>query len=149
VIRKAYAYSRLAGLYARHIARRAVPYRRRESGLDAFIALYTPDRLTPISPAERAALPEHGRCVGCGLCGMAAAPSGYARPERLPLQLTRHLPDLWATRDLDLDGVDWAAAAAVCPMGVPLPAMRDLVRGRLAADGTAPPVPRRLEPLPG
>lgn len=141
--RRAYALTRLTGLYARHLARRAVIRPRPGAGRRAFEDLYTPDRLTAITPAERAALPAQGLCVGCGLCDLATPEAGYLRPERLPLSLTRHLPDLWTTRDLDLGGVDWLAAEAVCPMGVPHAAMAGFVRDRLARDGVEPPVPRR------
>src|SRR4029077_13595683 len=91
------------------------------------------DRITPLTPAERDQLPGHGGCIGCGLCGFAAPRGGYLRAERLPSQLTRSLPDLWTSRGLPLDGVDWPAGAAVCPTGVPL----DVIGGF----GTATPEP--------
>ena len=136
------AVTRLAWLYARHIVRRTVRRPRRGAGLRRFLELYAPDRLTAITARERRQLPEHGDCVACGLCGFAAAGAGYLRSDRLPMQLTRHLPDLWVARELELNAVPWAAAAAVCPMGVPLPAISGLVIARLARDGTAPPVDR-------
>ena len=136
------ALTRLALLYVRHAARRTVRRPAHGAGLGRFQALYTGERLTAITPAERAQLPEHGFCVACGLCNFATAAAGYLRSERLPLQLTRHLPDLWVLRDTELPAVDFAAGAAVCPMGVPLPSMRDFVASRLARDGVAPPPPR-------
>jgi hypothetical protein len=146
--RRLVALGRLAGLYARHVVRRAVR-QRGEDGLAAFTALYTVDRITPLTVAERSALEGHGRCIGCGLCGFAARRAGYLRPERLPSQLTRSLPDLWTSRDLPLGAVDWASAAVVCPVGVPLAEMPGFVSGRLAADGTAaPPPPRPPATLP-
>jgi hypothetical protein len=153
-LRRAAALTRLAALYGRHLARRgAERLTRRSAATDAALArfdeLYGPARITALSPAERAELAAQGRCVACGLCGFAAPRAGYVRAERLPSQLTRSLPDLWVTRDLPLDGVDWHAAAAVCPTGVPLPAIRGFVRERLAQDGVEPPVPRASVPLPG
>ena len=153
-LRRAAALSRLGALYGRHLARRGALRLTRhgadtEAGLRRFDELYGPARITALSAGEREQLGAHGRCVACGLCGFAAPRAGYVRPERLPSQLTRSLPDLWVTRDLPLDAVDWRAAAAVCPTGVPLPAMRGFVRERLARDGVEPPVPRSSVPLPG
>lgn len=154
-LRRAAALARLGALYGRHLARRGAERVARPSGpaggagLARFDALYGPDRITAVTPAERAQLGGHGRCVACGLCGFAAARAGYLRPERLASQLTRSLPDLWITRDLRLDAVDWAAGAAVCPTGVPLEEMSGFVRERLVRDGCEPPAPRRPAPLPG
>jgi hypothetical protein len=154
-LRRAAALGRLAALYGRHLARRgAGSLARRRAvtpagpGLAAFDALYRPDRITALSHADRDRLAGQGWCVACGLCDFAAARAGYLRADRLPSQLTRSLPDLWVTRDLALDGVDWAAAAAVCPTGVPLQAMPGFVRDRLARDGVEPPAPRRPAPPP-
>jgi hypothetical protein len=153
-LRRAAALSRLAALYGRHLARRGAERLTghgggTDAGLTRFGELYGPARITALSPGEREQLGGHGRCIACGLCGFAAPRAGYARAERLPSQLTRSLPDLWITRDLPLDAVDWQAAEAVCPTGVPLAAMRGFVRERLAQDGVEPPVPRPSVPLPG
>jgi hypothetical protein len=48
-----------------------------------------------------------------------------------------------------MGAVDWAAGAAVCPLGVPLEAMRAAVEDRLRRDGVEPPLPRPSVPLPG
>jgi hypothetical protein len=149
------ALSRLAALYGRHLVERGArgvarrwSSRPVEPGLEHFDALYRPDRITAITAAERAQLAAHGRCVGCGLCGFAAPRAGYLRPERLASQLTRSLPDLWVTRDLPLDAVDWARGAAVCPTGVPLAEMQGFVRDRLQRDGSEPPALRPPAPPP-
>lgn len=150
-LRHAAAIGRLGALYGRHLARRGaerVSPRPAGAGLARFDSLYGPDRITAVTPGEREQLAGHGRCVACGLCGFATARAGYLRPERLASQLTRSLPDLWAARDLPLDAVDWARAAAVCPLEVPLEEMRGFVRERLARDGEEPPAPRRPAPLP-
>ena len=141
---RAAALTRLAALYARHVARLAVSRRREGAGLRAFERLYTPDRISAVTPAERVALPRHGDCIACGLCVVAVRGLASLPAERLPLSLTRSLPELWTARDLDLDGIDWEAAAAVCPTGVPLPAIAVFVRDRLARDGVEPPLPREV-----
>jgi hypothetical protein len=151
--RRAVSTARLAAAYARHMVRQAA--RRNadtDDGVAAFLRLYGRDRITPLTPQDRAELPAHGLCVGCGLCDFAAGRAGYLRPDRLPSQLTRTLPELWTSRDLPYDEVDWAAGAAVCPMGVPLPQMRDFVARRLERDGVAPTAPQvapAVLPLPG
>ena len=151
--RRAVSMARLAGAYARHLARQTATRRQpRQDGVSAFLRLYGRDRITPLKPQDRAELPAHGLCVACGLCTFATGRAGYLRADRLPSQLTRSLPDLWTSRDLAYDDVDWAAGAAVCPMGVPLPEMRAFVGRRLEQDGTAPPapqVPPAVLPLPG
>jgi hypothetical protein len=142
--RRTVSMARLAGAYARHVARRAVASRRPpvEDGVAAFARLYGRDRITPLTTQDRAELPSHGVCVSCGLCTFAAGRAGYLRADRLPSQLTRNLPELWTSRDLPYDDVDWPAGAAVCPMGVPMPQMRRFVARRLEQDGTAAPAPQ-------
>lgn len=151
--RRAVSMARLGGAYARHLARQAATRRQpRQDGVSAFLQLYGRDRITPLSEQDRTELPEHGLCVACGLCSFAAGRSGYLRADRLPSQLIRTLPELWTSRDLPYDEVDWQAGAEVCPMGVPLSEMRGFVSRRLEADGVAPPapqVPPAVLPLPG
>jgi hypothetical protein len=141
--RRAVSMVRLAGAYARHLAHRATPRRGAPGdGLAQFARLYGRDRITPLSPRDREELPAHGLCVACGLCTFAAPGAAYLRADRLPSQLTRNLPELWTSRDLPYDDVDWQAGAEVCPIGVPLPQMRDFVARRLEQDGVAPPPPQ-------
>jgi hypothetical protein len=151
--RRAVSMTRLAGAYARHLATRAASRRRpRAGGVEEFAALYGRDRITPLSVRDREELPSHGLCVACGLCTFAAGRAGYLRADRLPAQLTRTLPDLWTSRDLPYDDVDWRSGAEVCPMGVPLQDMRGFVARRLEQDGVAPPppqIPPAVLPLPG
>jgi ferredoxin len=151
--RRAVSMVRLAGAYARHVATHTASRRRpRPDGLAEFARLYGRDRITPITPQDREEMPSHGLCVGCGLCTFAAPRAGYLRADRLPSQLTRTLPEMWTSRDLPYDDVDWQAGAEVCPMGVPLPRMRDFVARRLERDGVQPPAPQtppRVLPLPG
>ena len=150
--RRAVSMVRLAGAYGRHLARRAARRTPDAGGLAEFHRLYGRDRITPLSAQDRAELPSHGMCVACGLCTFAAPRAGYLRADRLPSPLTRTLPELWTSRDLPYDHVDWAAGAAVCPLGVPLAEMRSFVARRLEQDGvapTAPQVPPRVLPMPG
>jgi len=151
--RRAVSMARLAGAYARHVAVHTASRRKPQpDGLVEFARLYGRDRITPLTPQDRAELPAQGMCVACGLCTFAAGRAGYLRADRLPSQLTRSLPDLWTSRDLPYDAVDWQAGAEVCPMGVPLAEMRGFVARRLERDGVEPPPPQRppsVLPLPG
>jgi hypothetical protein len=151
--RRAVSMVRLAGAYARHVVRQTASRRQpHHDGVTAFLQLYGRDRITPLTRQDRAELPSHGLCVACGLCTFAAGRAAYLRADRLPSQLTRTLPELWTSRDLPYDEVAWQAGADVCPMGVPLPAMRDFVGRRLELDGvapTAPQAPPAVLPLPG
>jgi hypothetical protein len=151
--RRAVSMVRLAGAYARHVATHTAARRKPPvDGVAEFARLYQRDRITPLSPRDREELPSHGQCVACGLCTFAAGRAGYLRADRLPSQLTRTLPDLWTSRDLPYDELDWQAGAEVCPMGVPLPEMRGFVARRLEQDGVNPPppqVPPAVLPLPG
>jgi hypothetical protein len=151
--RRAVSMVRLAGAYARHVVTHTASRRTpRGEGLAAFARLYQRDRITPLTPQDREELPSHGLCVACGLCTFAAGRAGYLRADRLPSQLTRTLPELWTSRELPYDKLDWQAGAEVCPMGVPLPQMRGFVARRLERDGTAPTaaqVPPAVLPLAG
>jgi len=142
--RRAVSTVRLAAAYGRHLVRHAATRRSaaEADGVAAFLKLYGRDRITPLTPQDRAELPAHGMCIACGLCDFAGGRGGYLRPDRLPTQLTRTLPELWTSRDLPYDAVDWSAGAEVCPMGVPLPQVRDFVDRRLERDGTAPTAPQ-------
>lgn len=68
-------------------------------GLAAFQRSYGPDRLPPLSAAERRTLPTFSGCIACGLCdigeGARAAASGgaYAGVMDLMLASSRSMPD--------------------------------------------------------
>lgn len=144
--RRAGALARLAGLYARHLAVRSLRRPAEGHGLARFAELYAAERITPVTPEERGRLPGQGLCVACGLCAFAAPGAGHLTAERLPLSLTRHLPDLWALRDLELGAVAWADAEAACPLGVRHTEIAATVAGRLRRDGVEPPRGRDAGP---
>jgi ferredoxin len=72
-------------------------------------------------------------CINCGLCAFAAGRIGRTRLPDLAssyLRLYARLGD--ASGDVSGDLPDVEAAAAACPVGVPLPEVAAIVR-RLAA----------------
>ena len=122
---------RLAWAYARHELRRRFRPVQPASADDVAIT-YGADRLVPLTPVERARLPAMSRCVSCGLCALVVKRVGHTR---LPDLASAHLRDL--TRlpltAADLEGGEpgahvLAAAAAVCPVGVPLDEVTAAVR---------------------
>lgn len=91
---------------------------------DDVLALYAGEGVLALSPADRARLPAMSRCVNCGLCAMIAGRLGRARLPDLPGAYLRDLGRLAEVAG-DLEGgaltpAVLAAAAAVCPVGVPL-----------------------------
>lgn len=114
------ALARLAAAYGAHEVRRRT--RRRRPQLEALLETYAPDHLQPLAPDERSGLPAMSRCILCGACALAAGRAGRVR---LPDLAGGHLRSLdllpGAAPDLEGDWPDLEAAAAACPMGVPLP----------------------------
>ena len=125
------AYARLAAAYVRHQVRRRV--RRQHPQLDELLATYRPDHIQALLPEERAELPAMAGCILCGACALAAGRLGSVR---LPDLAGGHLRSLdllpAAPRDLVGGQADLEAAAAACPVGVPLPEVARVVR-RLSA----------------
>jgi ferredoxin len=82
---------------------------------------------------EQARHPAMIGCINCGLCAFAAGRIGRTRLPDLAssyLRLYARLGD--ASGDVSGDLPDVEAAAAACPVGVPLPEVAAIVR-RLAA----------------
>lgn len=114
---------RLAWAYARH------GYRRRFSPQPAataeeVLATYAADGLRPLTAEERAGLPAMSRCISCGLCALVVRRVGGTRPPDLANAYLRD-PTLLPAAAADLEGAEpgpqaLAAAAAACPVGVPL-----------------------------
>jgi hypothetical protein len=125
----------LAWAYARHELRR----RLRPSppaGAEEVVSAYAEDRLRPLTPGERSALPAMSRCISCGLCALVVRRVGRARPPDLANAYLRDLT-LLPVAAPDLAGDEspphvLEAAAAVCPVGVPLDQVAAAVR-RLSA----------------
>lgn len=96
--------------------------------------------LGALTPHERSRLPAMSRCVGCGVCALVIRRAGYTR---LPDLASAYLRDagLLSAAAPDLRGGDpgadaLAAAAAVCPVGVPLDELAVVIR-RIADAGHA------------
>lgn len=128
------ALARLAAAYGRHLLRRLLRPRP-TAGERELLATYADDRLAPLTPDERARLPAMSRCLGCGLCALVARRVGGVRLPELPSAYLRDPTQLLPAR-ADLRGAEpsreaLAAAAAVCPVGVPLAEVAETVR-RLA-----------------
>jgi hypothetical protein len=131
--------ARLAVAYGRHQARRAIPRRKPQPAYDRVMRMYDADGLQPLTAAERELLPAMSRCINCGICAFVAqrlssgAPGIYT-PD-LSTAYLRALPRLHDAASEIAEGRDadaeLRAAAAACPVGVPLPAVAAIVR-RLA-----------------
>jgi hypothetical protein len=96
------------------------------------VNVYGPGPMAALSPRERSRLPEMSRCINCGLCTLVIRRAGYTR---LPDLATAYLRDggLLPEAGPDLRGGDpgadaLTAAAAVCPVGVPLDEVAVVIR---------------------
>lgn len=110
------------------------------TGLALFHENYGADRLVPLSPAEREALPRLSRCIACGRCDLgeadriAAARGAYPGLMAIVLASSRSMPDFDAAA-LALDHVPedvLEAKEAVCPTGVPFRELARFVRAKAA-----------------
>jgi hypothetical protein len=128
--------ARLAMLwaYVRHeLRRRFRP--RPPAAAEEVLRAYAGEGLRPLTGEERDRLPAMSRCVGCGMCGLVVRRAGQVRPPDLANAYLRDLT-LLPVAEADLEGGEpaahaLAAAAAVCPVGVPLNEVAAVVR-RLA-----------------
>ena len=128
---------RLAAAYGRHQVRRR--FRRPEPGKPRLLETYAPDRLLPLTGEERKLLPRASRCINCGLCALVAARVGGLRPPDLASAYLRDYPRLAAAVGevgsgpvSEPESAPLEAAAAACPMGVPLAEVLAAIR-RLAS----------------
>ena len=127
---RADALARLALAYGVHQARRRL--RRTRSQLADLLALYAPDGMRAITPAERERHPRLVTCINCGLCALAAGRLGKTRLPDLASSYMRFYARLGdVSSDVQGDSPDLAAAAAVCPVGLPLDEVAAVVQ-RLA-----------------
>jgi Fe-S oxidoreductase len=115
--------------------------------LAVFQRHYTPDRVFPYTWDEFRALPEMSGCINCGLClsrcpairGLTLDRSAarYAGPRDVGTSLSRSAPDFWATSDTIYYCTLCGACEAVCPAGVPIPEVVEMVRRKLYVQVTA------------
>ncbi|AUX42975.1 hypothetical protein SOCE26_044150 [Sorangium cellulosum] len=108
------------------------------SGIALFHENYDADRLPPLSPAERAALPGFSRCIACGRCDLgeaeriAASRGAYPGLMAVVLASSRSMPDFDAAA-LALAHVPDAVLAEkerICPTGVPFRELARFVRAK-------------------
>jgi len=133
---RAAALSRLAAAYAGHQVRRWSG-RGSRSGAAAAERIYRPEHYVALTAEERELMPAMSRCINCGVCALVAGRMGsaylpdlasaYLRPLHLLPSVKADLAPAAATAP----AADLEAAAAACPVGVPLPALAAMVR-RLA-----------------
>jgi hypothetical protein len=116
-------------------------------GLAEFRKSYAADRLPPLSPDQRRALPLFTGCIACGLCdvgeGARVARSGgtYAGVMDLMLASSRNMPDFdAAVRSFEAVGDDRLAELETrCPTRVPMRQVAAFVKAKAAELGEAPP----------
>ena len=122
--------AKLALAYGVHLTRRRLSPPR--SQFQRLLETYTPDGLRPLTAGEQDRHPELIGCINCGLCALAAGRMGKTRLPDLASSYLRLYARLGeASSDVAGDEPDWEAAAAACPVGVPLPEVAAIVR-RLA-----------------
>lgn len=118
---------KLAWAYGLHQARRRI--RRRRSQLSDLQETYAPEGIRALTPDERERHPRLVTCINCGLCAFAANRVGRTRPPDLASSYMRLYASLGdASSDLSGESADLAAAAAICPVGVPLEEVAEVVR---------------------
>jgi hypothetical protein len=129
---------RLGFYFFRQLLRRVTA---RESGLARFEANNNADRLRPLTPDEREALPSFSGCIACGMCDAVfdaydrTPRSQFRGPSDLPLAYTRNLPDYDALppfiahlRQGDLEHLE-----RVCPARIPFRRLAVFVERRADA----------------
>jgi succinate dehydrogenase/fumarate reductase-like Fe-S protein len=124
---RADALARLAWAYGIHQARRRL--KRSSSELNELYQSYAPDGIQALTSAERERHPQLVSCINCGLCALAAGRVGRTRLPDLAssyMRLYARLRD--ASSDVAGDEPDLAAAASVCPVGLPLDEVAAVVR---------------------
>lgn len=118
----------------------------RATGLPLFLANYRDDRLPPVEPADRDAMPAFSGCVACGLCDrgegarIAGSRGEYPGLMRLVLASSRSMPDFDAAARALAHVPDdvLAEKEALCPTSVPFRRLFRFVRGKAAVGAPTP-----------
>lgn len=118
---------KLAWAYGLHQTRRRIT--RQRSELTDLLDTYAADGIRALEPAERDHHAGMVGCINCGLCAFAAGRMGKARLPDVAASYMRLYARLGAaSSDIAGDDPDLAAAAAACPVGVPLAEVAAIVR---------------------
>ena len=118
---------KLAFAYGVHQTRRRLRRPRRE--LDSLLSMYAADGINALAPAEQDRHPHLVACINCGLCALAAGRIGKTRLPDLAASYMRLYATLGeASSDLSGEEPDLVAAAAACPVCVPLDEVAAVVR---------------------
>jgi hypothetical protein len=118
---------KLAFAYGVHLTRRRLTRSRPQ--LQAMVDTYDADGLHALDAGERARHPRLMTCINCGLCALAAGRVGRTRLPDLASSYMRLYARLGeASSDVEGETPDLAAAAAVCPVGLPLGEVAAVVR---------------------
>ena len=119
--------AKLAWAYGVHLTRRRLT--RPQPQLKDLYETYAPDGIRALQPSERERHPHLIGCINCGLCALAAGRMGKSRLPDLASSYMRLYSRLGeASTDFEGEGPDLAAAAAACPVGVPLDEVAAIVR---------------------
>jgi hypothetical protein len=119
--------AKLALAYGVHLTRRRLS--RPRSQLQKLLDTYAPDGVRALTRAERERHPHLIGCINCGLCALAASRMGKARLPDIASSYMRLYPRVGeAASDIEGEGPDFEAAAAACPVGVPLAEVAAIVR---------------------
>jgi len=128
---RADSLAKLGWAYGLHLTRRRI--RRPASQLKNLLDTYAADGIVPLLPAESERHPQLIGCINCGLCALAAGRMGKTRlPDVASSYMRLYARLRGASSDIEGDDPDLGAAAAACPVGVPLVEVAAIVR-RLAA----------------
>jgi hypothetical protein len=123
--------AKLALAYGMHLTRRRLA--RPRSQLQKLLDTYAPDGIRALTPSERERHPNLIGCINCGLCALAASRMGKTPLPDVASSYMRLYASLGeSSSDIEGEGPDFEAAAAACPVGVPLGEVAAIVR-RIAA----------------
>ncbi len=118
---------KLAFAYGVHLTRRRLTRGRPQ--VRALLDTSSADGMRALDRSERERHPRLVTCINCGLCALAAGRLGKTRLPDLASSYMRLYSRLGeASSDVEGETPDLAAAAAVCPVGLPLEEVATVVR---------------------
>jgi len=124
---RADSLAKLAFAYGLHLTRRRL--QRVRPQVANLLETYKPDGLQPLTETERTVHPTLIGCINCGLCALAAGRLGNARlPDVASSYMRLYARIGEASSDVEGETPDLEAAAAACPVGVPLVEVAAIVR---------------------